>query len=117
MPEDLAQVLADARGEAAVLRRRGHSHEADAIEDLCDRVARAAEDFLKFVPESDALLRGCTRAYLRRNFPGWEADGNARKVNGRREYRSVMLPRAVPASVAREAGLRGERPPRQRKAS
>lgn len=106
---DLAQVLSDARGEAALLRRRGVINLADFADELVEKVERAAEDFLRFVPESEARLRGAKLTWLRRNFPMWEQDGHARKVGGVREYRAIMLPRVTPTSVAREAGRRGER--------
>lgn len=106
---DLAQVLADAREESAMLRRRGVTQLADYADDLVEKVARAAEDYLRFIPESEARLRGAKLAFLRRNFATWEADGHARRVGGVREYRAIMLPRVTPQSVAREAGRRGER--------
>lgn len=109
---DLAQVLADVRGEAAVLRRRGSAAMADALEDVAGKVQASAEDYLTFVTESEARLRGAKLAFLRRNYPTWEQDGHARKVHGVREYRAIMLPRVTPTSIAREAGRRGERPQR-----
>lgn len=109
---DLAEVLADVRGEAALLRRRGVTQLAELAEDIAKKVSDAAEDYLKFVTESEALLRGAKLAYLRRNFATWEADGHARRVKGVREYRAIMLPRVTPSSIAREAGRRGERPAR-----
>jgi hypothetical protein len=109
---DLAEVLADVRGEAALFRRRGVTQLADFAEEIAKKVSDAAEDYLTFVTESEALLRGAKHAYLRRNFATWEADGHARKRGGKREYRAIMLPRVTPASVAREAGIRGERPSR-----
>lgn len=112
---DLDQVLADALGEAAVLRRRGFTQYADGIEELIGDVRKSAEEFLTFVPESQALLRGAKLAFLRRNFPGWEKEGNARRVGRGREYRAIILPRMTPASIAREAGRRGERPDGQRR--
>ena len=109
---DLADVLADMRGEAALLRKRGAVPLADALEEFATAVSAAAEDYLTFVTEKDALLRGAKLAFLRRNFPTWEQDGHARKVHGVREYRAIMLPRVTPASIAREAARRGERPER-----
>jgi hypothetical protein len=106
---DLAQLLADARDEAALLRRRGVTQLADFADEFVSKVEAAAEDYLRFIPESQARLRGAKLAFLRRNFPTWEADGHARKVGGVREYRAIMLPRVTPQSVAREAGRRGER--------
>jgi hypothetical protein len=107
---DLAQVLAEARGEAALMRRRGFTQLAQALEELADAVASSAEDYLLFIPETQARLRGAKLAFLRRNYPTWEKDGHAKKVGGERHYRAIMLPRVTPSSIAREAGRRGERP-------
>jgi hypothetical protein len=109
---DLAQLLADTRAEAALLRKRGVVQLADALDDIVDKVSAAAEDYLRFIPETEARLRGAKLAWLRRNFATWAQDGHARKVGGTREYRAIMLPRVTPQSVAREAGRRGERPQR-----
>lgn len=106
---DLAQVLADAREESALLRRRGVTQLADYADEFADKVARAAEDYLRFIPETEARLRGAKLAWLRRNFPTWEQDGHAKKIGGERFYRAIMLPRQTPQSIAREAGRRGER--------
>ena len=108
MSVDLAQLLSDTRSEAALLRRRGVTQLADFADELVSKVESAAEDFLRFVPETEARLRGAKLAWLRRNFPTWEQDGHARKVGAVREYRAIMLPRVTPQSVAREAGRRGE---------
>ena len=107
---DLADVLADVRGEAALFRRRGVTQLADVMEEIAGKVSAAAEDYLTFVTEPQALLRGAKLAYLRRNYATWAADGHARKGKTGREYRAIMLPRVTPASIAREAGRRGERP-------
>jgi hypothetical protein len=109
---DLKDVLADARGEAALMRRRGVPQLAEALEEFAGAVERAAEDYLKFVTEQQAILSGAKRAFLRRNFPEWEKNGHARRENGVRVYRAIMLPCVTPASIAREAGRRGERPER-----
>lgn len=107
--KDLADVLADVRGEAAILRRRGAESIAHTMEEIADQVQRAAEDYLRFIPESEARLRGVKLAWLRRQFPVWEQDGHARKRGAVREYRALMIPRATPAAIAREAGRQGER--------
>jgi hypothetical protein len=107
--QDLSQVLIDIRDEAALLRRRGVVQLADFADDLVTKVQQAAEDYLRFVPETEARLRGAKLAWLRRNFATWEQEGHAKKVGGERFYRSIMLPRTTPASIAREAGRRGER--------
>lgn len=95
MKRDLAQVLADARGEAAVCRRRGAEAVADALEQLAKDVHEAAEEWLVWLSESDAQLRsGFSVAWLRQRFPGWEREGHARLGAGRvRQYRACIIPR------------------------
>ena len=101
----LEQVLADWRGDAQVLRRRGHSHDAETIERICDDVATAAEDYLRFVAEDDAMLRsGRGQAWFRRQFPEWERMGHARRDGRRRLYRVCVVPQRANVIAAREAG-------------
>lgn len=110
--ERLRQLLADTKEEAKILRLNRGAFSIDRVEDIVKAVEEAAEDLLRFIPESEALLRGAKRAFLRRNFVAWEQDGFARKLpNGIREYAPIVLPRVTPASIAREAGRRGELPP------
>lgn len=105
MSENLEQVLADERGQAQVLRHNGHAHDADLIERVCDRVSSAAEDYLRFLEESDAQLRSNRSTdWLRSQFPKWEQQGNAKKVAGRRYYRMLVIPQRVNLSAAREEG-------------
>ena len=103
----LEQVLADSRGDAAVLRRRGHADDADLIERLCADVARSAEDYLSWLPEPQAALQsGHTVAWLRARFAEWQAQGNARGTGRHREYRAIIVPRRVQAELAYRAGER-----------
>lgn len=109
---DLDQVLADMRGEAAVLRRAGHREQADAYERFAALVADATEDYRTFLTEPQAALRsGKSRDWLRARFAGWLADGNAREGHrrGEREYRQVVIPRRANLEAAREAGRRAGR--------
>jgi hypothetical protein len=88
----LEDVLADERAQAAVLRRNGYAHDAELIERVCDRVERAAEDYVTWLSEPNAQLRsGRSTAFLRGRFAEWEAAGHARKRNGRREYRQILI--------------------------
>ena len=103
----LETVIADWRGDAAVLRARGHASEAKLIEDFADQVWAAAEDYLRFLPEADARLRSNrSKEWLRSQFPQWEAMGHAKKVNGRRYYRTLIVPQRANLSAAREEGKR-----------
>ena len=111
MGADLTQILADARGEAAVLRRAGHPAQADSIEKLCDQVSDATEEYRTFLSESDAILQSAkAKAWFRSRFPEWEREGNARRIaRGEREYRQIIVPRRANVSAAREAGARAAR--------
>jgi hypothetical protein len=107
MADTLEQVLADERGDAAVLRKNGHGHDADLIERVCDRVSRAAEEYLRFVAEPDARLRtNRSQEYLRARYADWEAQGHAYKKGTMRYYRMLVLPPRANLSAAREEGRR-----------
>lgn len=106
-PRALEQVLADWRGDAQVLRRQRHDQEAEQIERFAVDVARAAEDYLRWLSEEEALLRsGRSRGWLRSRFPEWEREGHARRDRGRRLYRMVVIPQRANTLAAREAGRR-----------
>lgn len=103
---DLAQVLADAREEAAVLRRNGAAFSIDRVEQFCDAVAAAAEDYLRFLPEPRArLYSGRSVAWLRARFAGWAEQGHAERRKGVRYYRVVVLPRRPDTDAAFDEGL------------
>jgi hypothetical protein len=106
----LEQALADWRGDAAVLRRQGHIAQADLIDRLCSDVLQAAEDYLTWVSEDDAMIRtGHSKAWLRSRFPGWVEQGIAKQEGPRRLYRLLALPRRANLDAAREAARREAR--------
>lgn len=101
----LDQVIADWRGDAAVLRRRGNEHDAELIEQMCREVADASEDFTRWLNEGDAYLRsGHGPEWLRARFPMWEREGHARMNGRKREYRQVVIPRRADPATERELG-------------
>ena len=101
----LEQVLADYRGDAQVLRRRGHAHDAELIEMICDAVAAAAEDYLRWITEDEAMLRSArSRAWLRGQFAEWERQGLARRDGKRRLYRMIAVPLRANLTAAAAAG-------------
>lgn len=103
----LEQVLADARGDAARLRFHGHKAQADSLEAVCEAVAGAAEEYLRWLSEENACLRsGRSRKWIRARFPEWEAQGHARLRGRHREYRMVIVPKDANRIAAREAGRR-----------
>lgn len=110
MSETLEQVLADERGDAAVLRRQGHAGQAEAIERICDRVSAAAEEYLRFVSEPQAKSRSNkSTEWLRARFPEWMAQGHAKKIGAVRYYRMIVVPMRANISAAREEGRRAAR--------
>lgn len=107
MSVSLEDVLADARGEAAVLRRAGYPIQAQAIERLCDAVADATEDYRTWLTESDARLQsGRSVEWLRGQFPRWLERGLVRMNGKKREYRALIVPRRANVSAAKAAGRR-----------
>ncbi len=106
-PRTLEQLLADWRGDAQVLRRRGHDRDADQMERFADAVARAAEDYLRWLSEDEALLRsGRSLGWLRTQFPEWERAGHARRDGRKRWYRMLVIPQRANDVAARAAGWR-----------
>jgi hypothetical protein len=108
---DLQQVIADWRGDAAVLRRAGHAPEASLRERMADEVAEAAHEFLTWLSETDAMLQsGRSREWLRSRFPEWERAGHARSAGrGVRQYRAMIVPRREAVQQAAEAGREAAR--------
>lgn len=110
MADSLEDVLADARGEAAVLRSHGHTTQAKSIEGVTDRVADSMRSWLTLLSESEAMLRsGWSSHRLRSRFAEWEAGGFALlDAKGKRRYRECIVPIAGDQAAARLAGERGE---------
>lgn len=107
--DSLDQVLADAREHASTLRLTGNTGQAQYVDQLCDRVAAAAEAYLRWLSEKEArLYSGLAARTLRRRFRELLEAGNARYgERGEREYRMSGLPRHADVAGAREAGRRG----------
>lgn len=107
MADDLAQVLADGRERAAVLRAEGHPAQARSIEEFADRVQAAAEDYLTWLPEDQAALQsGHSVDWLRVRFAQWEAMGHAKRDGRQRKYRALIVPRRARTDLAYRAGQR-----------
>ncbi len=110
MTATLEQILADWSEDAQVLRRRGHRHDAELMEQFVHDIKRAAEPFLVWLSEKDAQIRsGRSLRWLRSQFPDWETEGHARRRNGRREYRMVVVPRRVKVTSLRADARRTAR--------
>jgi hypothetical protein len=111
--ETLDQAIANEREDLQVLRKNGLQREAEIIERVLARVARAAEPFIDWLSETNAALRSDrSLEWLRKQFPALEAQGLARWNPAKpteRQYLRCAVPQRANTSAAREAGARGER--------
>lgn len=100
------QVLANWRGEAAVLRSRGHVGDARLLEQCADEISETLGE-LEFVSETQAALySGRSGEYLRSRHQGWVARGLARTVGRLRYYRRCVLEFRGNVEAQRAAGRR-----------
>ena len=114
MKLDLAEVLADLRGEAAVLRKNRATFSVDRVEEFCDRVTAAAEDYLTWLSEKDAAIRsGHSEDWLRGRFEALRRDGHARLAGRARQYRACAIPRRADVINAAARGREAARAVRE----
>jgi hypothetical protein len=103
----LEQVLADAREEAAILRRNGHVAQSATLDRFVSAVLAAAEDYLTWLSEPEARLRsGYSTEWLRGRFARLQSQGLAKMDGKRRMYRAVGIPQRPNLEAARMAGRR-----------
>jgi hypothetical protein len=104
------QVIADWRGNAAVLRANGHKAQAESIEACCRDMATAFASYLDWLEESEAHARsGKSTDWLRGRFTEWEEQGLAEMRGRRRFYRRVIIPRRANLEAARAQAERDAR--------
>lgn len=102
---DLQQVLADAREEATILEANHAAMSVTRVRELLKAVETAAEEWLLFLSEGDAVIRtGYSVPWLRARYEAWARDGHARMVGRARQYRACVLPRRANTQAAAEAG-------------
>lgn len=104
--KDLAQVIADWRGDAAVLRRRGDARVAEALERCAEDAAAAAEEWLLWLSEGEAAMRaGHSEEWMRGRFEQMRREGHAKLIRrGVRQYRACAVPRRANVVTASERG-------------
>lgn len=94
--KSLEQVIADWRERASACRRVKDERVADLIDEICQEIANATEDYTKWLSESDAMIRcGKGRYWLRARFGDWTRSDCARwspKNKRAREYRAMVIP-------------------------
>jgi hypothetical protein len=108
--KDLGEVVATWREDAAVLRARGYSVEAERLEAMAGEVFGVAEDFITWLSEDMAFMKsGLSRRTLRRRFRELLDCGLARyNAKREKEFRSCAIPQRANAAAAKAAGLAGE---------
>ena len=111
---DLAQRLADAREDLAVLRGRGGaSVSVDAVTAILDGIAEAAYPFTTFISETEAVIRSDHRApWFRQRFADWARQGYARYNPRRpkeRQYLLAVVPLRHDVEAVREDARRTAR--------
>lgn len=101
------QVFADLREDANVLRRTGHTPDAETYDRILDKLAATTEveEVLTWLSEDDAMLRsGRGRAWLRSRFTEWETRGHAKMDGRKRRYRMIVIPQRANLEAAYRAG-------------
>lgn len=102
---DLIEVLAEARGDAAVLDRAGNTGQAQYIVALCDKVRDSARDYMTWLEERDAKLKsGWTDRTCRRRFAEYLECGLARWSGDVRQFRACAVPPRANVDAARARG-------------
>lgn len=89
----LEEVLADWREKANTLRVTRSHVTADTLDQALTEIERAGERYLRWLNEVDAQLYGNrSLRWLRAHYAGWELEGMAKKVSGKRFYLMAALP-------------------------
>lgn len=107
MPE-LAQVVADWRGEAAVLRRRGDQRAAALLEQCADEVAAVSEEFTGWLTEDAAARRaGWTLTKVRRHALAFLHTPHVQQEKRTYRLRACIVPRRAHLEMIRAAAQQG----------
>lgn len=102
---DLSQLLVDKREEVAMLARAHASVQPEYLTDLLDEFKAAAEDFITWLSESDAMLKsGLSERTLRRRYREMLDCGTARWGKTGREYIAKCIPYRPDIAAARAKG-------------
>lgn len=110
MSESLEQVLIDAREELNGIAVGSSAVKIEYVDALIDRVREAADPFITWLSESDAMLKsGLSERTLRRRFREMLDCGTARHGrNGAREYLAKCIPPRPNLAAARARGRGGK---------
>lgn len=99
----LETLIADWREQASSCRRVKDERIAEVIEQIIDDMARGAEPFMTWIPESDAIIRsGHGTEWFRARYAMWERQGLARVSPTNKRHRQYLLC-IVPVAVNLDA--------------
>jgi hypothetical protein len=105
---ELAQVVADWRGEAAVLRRRGDSRAATLLEQCASEVAAVSDDFTTWLSEEAAARRsGWTLTKVRRHALAFLHTPHVQQEKRAYRLRACIVPRRAHLEMIRAAAQQG----------
>jgi len=104
---ELSQIIADWRGDAAVLRKRGDERIAKVLEQCAEQAAEAAEDFSTFLTVEDAMSRsGWAHSKVVRHARLFIHTPHVRVEKRAYLLRACIVPRRQFVSMVREAAER-----------
>ncbi len=105
---EIGQVVADWRGEAAVLRRRGDDRAATLLEQCAAEVAAVADEFTTWLTEEAGARRsGWSPAKVRRHALAFLHTPHVRQEKRAYLLRACIVPRRAHLEMIRNAGRQG----------
>lgn len=105
---ELSQVIADWRGDAAVLRKRGDERTAKVLEQCAEQAAEAADDFTAWLSVEEAMRRsGWAHAKVVRHARLFLHTPHVRVEKRAYLLRACVVPRRQFVGMLREAAERG----------
>jgi hypothetical protein len=114
MTPDLAQIIAEAAEEAALLERNGAGFSVGRVRELLAQIGQAAEEYMTWLSEGDAAIRsGFSMTWLRGRFDSLQRDGHAKLVGKARQYRACAIPRRANTALASARGREAARAARR----
>ncbi len=108
IPADLADVIADWREDAAILRRRGEPRTAELLEQCAADVTVVAQEYTAWLSEPEAQLRsGWTAGKVRSHARAFLHTPHVRAEKKGYWLRACIVPRRAHYELMREAAQRG----------
>lgn len=105
---EIAQVVADWRGEAAVLRRRGDTRVASILEQCADEISGVADEYTAWLSEDAAARRsGWTLTKVRRHALAFLHTPHVQQEKRAYKLRACIVPRRAHLEMIRADAQRG----------